>query len=1021
MRRFFLFLWCLILLIDQVSAQNHTITGTVLDASGAPVVGASIAVKGSNRGTSADNNGSFLLTVPDGARTLIISAVNFSTLEIGITGKTAIGSVSLQPANKSLSEVVVVAYGTQNKTNVTGAVTTVSGNVVADKPFTSVDKALQGAVPGMYVSSASGAPGSGTDIVIRGIGSINASTSPLWVIDGAIVTTSDLTVNTTTANPLSAMNPDDIDNISVLKDAASTAPYGSRAGNGVILVTTKKGRAGLTHITVTGEFGQNSRAYTPGNVPENSTGLQTTLRQALVNGGYASNNSGADQIINQDLGYPTNYASINTNWFDVASQKGGQSQVTMSLSGGNEKTTIYASAGYFDQKGISLASDFQRFTGALAVTHKASDRFTLSANINGSNTSQHTPTNGGAYANPVLASFFLLPWYTPRLSNGQYRWGADDSLGEFPVGATIYNPLLEAAWNINQAQQTALRGSTSGVLKILDNLNLTSRFSGEYVAVQEDQYQNPFYGDGYESGGAASSNYARVFDYTWSNFADLKQKVNAEGDEYFDVKAGVEAYDWKLYSLNAQGHSFPQTLGLKYLYNTANPTQASALPTEQTTFSYFGIGDFNYKDRYVVSGSIRRDESSVFGSDHRWGTFYSVGASWNISKEAFMQQQKIFDLLKLRASFGQTGNTNGFGYYTALATYGSVNPTSSTSSNYSGQAGLAPSNVGDSNLTWEKNQALDIGLDVAVLKDRIDGTIEYYHRTTNDLLSPVPFSYTTGFSSQNENIGSLVNKGVEFVINAKPVLTPIFSWDIQFNISHNTNRVTALYQGSSIPAAPFQYTVGHDLQEYFLPEWAGVNSQTGVAQWYTDNTKKTITTDYNDAAYSLDKLSAAPKVFGGLENTLTLGPWMLDFQFDYQFGNYIFDEWFNYLNSDGLYTGSINQLSRQLTAWQKPGDKTDVPQIVYGDPSQSNQPSTRWLYKGNYIRLRNVQFSYNLPPTLLKRLKIDKLSIYIRGTNLATWGVDKNLPYDPESGINSQANLEVLIPRTIAGGIKIGF
>jgi len=1013
MRRFFLFLWSFVLLIGQVSAQSHTISGTILDANGAPVIGASIALKGSNRGTSTDNNGSFMLTVPDNARTLVISAVNFSTLEVGISGKTTIGTVSLQPANKSLSEVVVVAYGTQNKTNVTGAVTTVSGKVVADRPFTSVDKALQGSVPGMYVSSTSGAPGSGTDIVIRGIGSVNASTSPLWVIDGAIITTTDLTVNTTTANPLSAMNPDDIDNISVLKDAASTAPYGSRAGNGVVLVTTKRGRAGLTHFSVTGEFGQNSRAYTPGNLPENSLGLQTTLRQALVNAGYVTSNSDADQLITQALGYPANYTSTNTNWFDVASQKGGQSQVTMSMAGGNDKTTIYASAGYFDQKGISIASDFQRFTGALAITHKASDRFTLSANINGTNTNQHTPSNGGTYANPVLASFFTLPWYTPRLPNGQLRWGQYDSLNEFPVGASIYNPLVNAAWNNNQAQQTALRGSTAGELKILDNLKFTSRFAGEYVTVQEDQYWNPFYGDGYQQQGYASSNYARVFDYTWSNFADLKQKINKEGDEYFDVKAGVEAYDLKLYSLNASGHGFPQTLGLKYLLNAANPTQASALPQEQSTFSYFGIADFNYKDRYVISGSLRRDESSVFGSDHRWGTFYSVGGSWNINEEAFMKDQHIFDLLKLRASYGQTGNTNGFGFYTALPTYGS--------SNYSGQAGLVPTNVGDSELTWEKNESLDLGLDFAVLKDRIDGTIDYYHRTTNDLLSPVPFSYTTGFASQNENVGSLVNKGIELLINARPVVTPLFQWEIQFNISHNTNRVTNLYKGTSIPNGQFQYTVGHDLQEYYLPIWAGVNSQTGAAQWYTDATKKTLTNDYNSAAFSLDNLSAAPKFFGGLENTLTLGPWVLDFQFDYQYGNYIFDAWYNYLNSDGGYVGGINQLSSQLTAWQKAGDKTNVPQIVYGDPSQSSQPSTRWLYKGNYIRLRNLQFSYNLPAAVLKKLKIDKLSIYIRGTNLATWGVDKNLPYDPESGINSQANLEVLIPKTIAGGIKIGF
>ena len=1015
MRRSFLFLCCFALLIGQVTAQNHTVSGTITDGNGAAVIGASVTLKGSSRGTSTGTDGTFTLAVPASAKTLVLSAINFATVEVDISdSKATIGTIVLQPAGKSLSEVVVVAYGTQNKTNVTGSVSTVSGNVVADKPFTSVDKALQGAVPGMLVSSSSGAPGSSTDIVIRGIGSINASSSPLWVIDGAIATAGDLTVNTTTANSLSALNPDDIESISVLKDAVSTAPYGSRGANGVILVTTRKGRAGKTHFSVTGEFGQNSRAYTPSNVPENSTQLQTTVRQALINAGYANNNAQADAIITSPngFGYPSNYTSINTDWFGVASQMGAQSQVSMSLSGGNDKTTIYASGGYFDQKGISIASDFQRFTGSMAVTHRASDKFMLTANINVSNTAQHTPSNGGTFANPVLASFFLLPWYTPHLPNGQFRYGANDSLNEFPLTGGIFNPLVQAEWNTNLAQQTVIRGSAMGEFKFLDNLKLTSRFSSEYLSVQEDQYRNPFYGDGYGDGGDAASNYNRVFDYTWSNFLDWKQKINTDGDEYIDLKGGIEAYDAKFYTLQAGGHSFPQTLALKYLANTAVPTVANAGPSEQTTFSEFAIGDFNYKDRYIVSGSVRRDESSVFGADHRWGTFYSVGGSWNINEEAFMKQQDLFDLLKLRVSYGQTGNTNGFGFYTSMPQYGS--------SNYSGQAGLVPVNVGDSALTWERNKALNIGLDFAILKDRIDGTIEYYHRTTDDLLSPVPFSFTTGFASQNENVGSVVNKGIEIALNGRPVRTPNFVWEINFNISHNMNRVTSLYQGKPLPNGSFEITVGHDLQEYYLQQWAGVNAQTGAAQWYTDGTHQSITTNYDSAGLSLNH-SAAPSVFGGLTNTFTYKGFTFDFQFDYSFGNYIFDNWFNYLNSDGAYTGSFNQLSHQLNAWQKAGDKTDVPQIVYGDPSFSSSPSTRWLYKGNYYRLRNLQIGYDIPAAALKKAHLDRLFIYIRGTNLGTFGVDKNLPYDPEAGVNSQANLEVLIPKTIAAGIKLGF
>ena len=1013
MRRIFLFLCCFALLIGQVTAQNHTVSGTIKDGNGAPVIGASVTLKGSSRGTSTRTDGSFSLAVPGSGKTLVLSAVNFATVEIDISdGKTDIGTIVLQPAGKSLSEVVVVAYGTQNKTNVTGSVATVSGNVVADKPFSSVDKALQGVVPGLLVSSSSGAPGSSTDIVIRGIGSINASASPLWVIDGAIAVSGDLTVNTTTANVLSTLNPDDIESISVLKDAVSTAPYGSRGANGVILVTTRKGRAGKTHFSVVGEFGQNSRAYTPSNVPENSTGLQTTLRQALINGGYAQSNADADQIITQGFGYPANYTSINTDWFNVVSQQGAQSQVSMSLSGGNDKTTVYASGGFFDQKGVSLASDFRRFAGALAVTHHASEKFTLTANLNASNTAQHTPSNGGTFANPVLGSFFLLPWYTPYLPNGQFRWGANDPLNEFPLTGSIFNPVVQAAWNTNLAQQTAIRGSAMGEFKILENLKLTSRFSSEYLTVQEDQYRNPFYGDGYAAGGDASSNYNRIFDYTWSNFVDWKQKANADGDEYFDLKGGIEAFDEKNYSLNAGGHSFPQTLALKYLANTAVPTLASAAPSEQTTFSEFGIADFNYKDRYILSASVRRDESSVFGADHRWGTFYSVGGSWNINEEQFMKSQNLFDLLKLRVSYGQTGNTNGFGLYTSMPQY--------ASSNYTTQAGLVPSNVGDSSLTWEKNVALNLGLDFAILKDRIDGTIEYYHRETNDLLSPVPFSFTSGFSSQNENIGSVVNKGIEIAINGKPVWTKDFTWEINFNISHNINRVTQLYQNKPIPNGSFEITVGHDLQEYYLQQWAGVNSQTGQAQWYTDGTHQSLTTNYDSAGLALNR-SAAPSVFGGLTNTFTYKGFMLDFQFDYNFGNYIFDNWYNYLNSDGGYAGNLNQLNTQLTAWQKAGDKTDVPQIVYGDPSFSSSPSTRWLYKGNYIRLRNLQFGYEISPAVLKKAHMDRVFIYIRGTNLATFGTDKNLPYDPEAGVNSQANLEVLIPKTIAAGIKLGF
>jgi TonB dependent receptor len=334
--------------------------------------------------------------------------------------------------------------------------------------------------------------------------------------------------------------------------------------------------------------------------------------------------------------------------------------------------------------------------------------------------------------------------------------------------------------------------------------------------------------------------------------------------------------------------------------------------------------------------------------------------------------------------------------------------------------GIAQNNVGDPSLTWEKNKAFNVGLDFGLLKDRIGGTLEYYKRTTSSLLAAVPFSLTSGFVSQNENVGSLYNKGVEITLLGKPVVTRDFTWAISFNITHNTNRVTSLYENKPVPSANFEYTVGHDVQEYYLQQWAGVNSATGAPQWYTDGTKKNITGDYDSANLALNH-SASPTWYGGLTNTFTYKGLSLQVQFNYNFGNYIFDSWYNYLNSEGQYLGGLNQMTSQLRAWQKPGDKTDVPQIILGGNNNSNQPSTRWLYNGDFIRLRNIELSYTLPPGLVKKGHISNITIYVRGTNLGTFHTDKNLPYDPESGITSTANLEIFIPKTIAGGLHIGF
>ncbi len=1015
----------LVLLTAHVLAQNRVITGVLKDANNAPVFGASITFKGYTKGTSTDNEGAFIISVPAAINSLIISGVNITAKTIDITGKTNLGIISLDSKNKSLDEVVVVAYGQQKKTNVTGSVSTVSGAQIADKPFTSVDKTLQGAVAGVQVSSTSGQPGSATDIRIRGIGSISADASPLWVIDGMYAKTGDFSSNTTTSNVLATLNPDDIESITVLKDAASTAIYGSRGANGVILVTTKKGKAGKTRIIVSGEVGQNSQAYNPSNKPLNSIQSQTLLRQSLINAGYATDNSSADAIItdpSQGLGILPNYTSINTNWNDVVQKKGNQSQYNISISGGNEKTQVYASGGYFNQIGTTLASSFKRFNGSLSLTHKATDRLTITSSINVGYSKQNTPFNGGTFANPVLAAFFLLPWYTPYNTDGSFRFGSSDSLGEFPSNGGLFNPVVIAAYNNNTYRQVSLRGNFQAEYKILNNLKFTTHYGGEYNDISEDQYLNPFYGDGYAASAAAAgsafSAYKRNYNWTWSNFFDFRQNLNRDKDFYFDLKLGYEANEYNTYNLQTGAQGFPQTLLLKYLTSAATPTTSYVLPGATAASSEFSIADINYKDRYVLSGSFRRDASSVFGADHKNGNFYSIGGTWNINEENFLKESKTFSLLKLRSSYGQTGNQQGFGFYTPLATYGYGN-------NYAGQPGSGPNNVGNPSLSWEKNTIFNVGVDFGIINNRITGTIEYYARKTTSLLLNVPLSLTSGFTGQEENVGGLSNKGIEFTLGLRPIVTKDFNWSISFNIAHNVNRVTALYRNQPVPSGQgeFEYTVGHDFLTYYLPQWAGVNVNTGAPQWYTDNSSHKVLTGSIDSANFVlnDKYSASPKIFGSLTNSFTYKGFSLDVQFNYNFGNYLYDTWGFINESEGSFLGSYNQTTRELQAWQKPGDKTDIPQIIYGGNNNSTGQSTRYLFKGNYIRLRNVQLSYSLPKTVFSKINLSSISIYVRGTNLLTFATDKNLPYDPESGIYSATNLDIFIPKSITGGIKIGF
>jgi TonB-linked SusC/RagA family outer membrane protein len=470
--------------------------------------------------------------------------------------------------------------------------------------------------------------------------------------------------------------------------------------------------------------------------------------------------------------------------------------------------------------------------------------------------------------------------------------------------------------------------------------------------------------------------------------------------------------------MQAVGTNFPQTTSLTYLASAAVYLEAYNLPSSYSTNAYFGQAVFNYKDRYILSGSYRRDGSSVFAAGHEWGNFYSAGASWNINEEQFMNALPVFSLLKLRSSYGETGNTTGFGDYPALATYG-------YSSTYQGQAGSAPNNVGNPILTWEKNKPFNVGLDWGLWKDRLGGTVEYYKRTTSDLLLQVPLSLTSGFSTQTQNVGSMYNKGVELSLTGKPIVTRDFTWTSTFNFTHNINRVTHLYNHVPIAVTSsnqrYNITEGHDVYEFYTRLWAGADPANGNPLWYTDGTRKATTSNSNDVNLALTGKSATPRYYGSFTNTFTYKGFSLEGQLYYNLGNYIYSTWENYLQSDGLYLPYFGQLSEQLNGWKKPGDKTTVPATIIGGNMNSNIASTRYLYKGNYIRLRDVQLAYSLPKDNLNRLHINNATIYVRGTNLFTFATDKTLAFDPELGANSVSDFQVFMPKSFTAGLRIGF
>jgi len=1012
MRRFTMLVLCLLALLPAF-AQNRTVTGKVTDEKGTPVANASVVVKGTTTGTNTDNDGNFSISVASAAKTLVISSLNFSPQEISITNKNAV-SVSLKAANSNLDEVVVIAYGTQSRVRTTGASAKIGGDQLKSLPQTSVDAMLQGKAAGLQSVAASGQPGALTQIRIRGIGSISASSAPLFIVDGIPVQTGDGSQILTTSNLLAGLNADDIEDLTVLKDAAATSIYGSRAANGVILITTKSGKAGKAKFNFSTEIGKNDIAYFPDvSVPLDKEQFRALTTEGITNAG------GTQADINAILAQYGYNSTANYNWLDLVRRNGAQQQVNLSVSGGTSNSTYYLSGGYFKQESPVINSDFRRYSVSLKGTLKASEKLSFSASALVSSFKQTGESEGSNFRNPIIDALGLRPTQEAYKANGTPEW---DRL----IFEQLYNPLAIEYYDDKTNNTSKLLGNVDMAWKIVPALTFKARYGVDYSNIEETQYQNPFMGDARPpTNGSFFATYRRIFNYVLSETFEYNKRFF---DSKLDVNVLVGHENQKTYNTNivSGGTGVPLTTSLRYP-SVSVPTSATPIAqTDNSIESYLSRALLTWENRFNLSLSFRRDGSSRFAEGNRWGSFWSVGGSWNIDRERFFSGVKMFNYLKLRASYGTSGN-NTFGDYAARPTYTFSNTTLAAnglaaSGTYNGQPASAPANVGNPTLTWEKNRSLDVGIEGGLWSNRITFDFGYYQRETYDLLLNDPLSQTTGFQTFGNNIGSMRNKGFELTMNFVPVQTKDWRWDIGFNAAWNQNEVLTLSGNGAdiIRGASLQISrIGSDFQSYYTRMWAGVDPANGNPLWYLDDTKGATSSDITKAGRGIIG-SASPKGFGGANTTVRYKNFSLSANFYYQYGNLLFDQWGFLYTSDGTQP-NLNKNQKELRRWQKPGDATDIPKYIYGNTNSSNGASSRYFYQGDFIRLRSLMVAYDLPGNLLKKWNLTGLSFYVRGNNIWTKTFDSQITIDPEQPINGVANNQFFIPKSYTVGLNLQF
>ncbi|TJY37425.1 TonB-dependent receptor [Pontimicrobium aquaticum] len=989
-------------------AQGKTISGTVSDQSGMPLPGVNIIVKNTTNGTQTDFDGNYSITANVGD-ILVFSYVGLKTLERTVGTSNTI-NVTMEEDASVLEEVVVVGYSTFRKSEVTGSTVKLGSEKLTDVVVApSVDQALQGKVAGLTVSSNSGTPGSTSQIRIRGISSITAGNEPLYVIDGVPMSNGNINTSGATSffSNLAAFDSNNIESITVLKDASATAQYGARGSNGVILITTKSGKQGKTKFTFSSSYGVQNDAV-DGPEPLTAAHRLELASEAYFNDGFFATKADAEAYL---LGTST-YSSWDAagrpegNWKEVIKNKDAVVEnYSLSASGGNENSSFYTQLGYTSQEGTVIGSSFERINGAINFSTNLTDNLKLTSNNQAAYTYQDAFLERSAYFEGARsAPFFLSPLYQPYNDDGTFN--------EF--GGSLPNPLYITKYNINDNRLARIVSDSQLSWDLGNGLSLSSKFNVNYQVYNSRSYSNRNYGYGAATSGDAGQYTRNTVDYTFQN--QLNYSFDLGENHSFDAMLLQEYSSNRRYFLGAYGENFADD-GLFNLDSTGNPISINSNYTDFYLGAYLGTLHYSgFDGKYVLDLSYRYEGNSRFHPDERWGSFWSVGGAWNLHKENFISDVNWINNLKFRASYGVTGNANiGLNQYQSLFSYGV---------DYNGQGAQVVNTFGNNKLTWEKSNTLDLGIDFGLLDGSISGSVSYFNRKSSDLLLNVPLSLTTGFSSQVQNIGELTNKGFEVELNVDVVRSENFNLSIGGNIGTVDNEVTKLPLDPNgiertITTTITRIETGHSVRAWYMPTWAGVNPTTGLEEYYINGVDGATTTDFNQAEAAWQGDNAVPTLTAGLNLHVDYKGFYLDANGYYAGGHKIYEGWHRYTNQTNAYPiFAFQGLQSLLDRWQQPGDIARNGKFTSAfTPWQRH---SKYLYDGEFMRLRSLTIGYDFKDKL-ESIGLTNAQVYLRGNNLLTWVKDDNLKYDPEVDLGGQTGLETPPIKSISFGLTLNF